>query len=838
VTDNDPHRLPRVAVPRHYDLALAPDLDAGTFTGTVTIALEVVEETRSLWCNAVDLTITAAALEREGEHLPLGVTVDEAGERLRLDATTPIAGGPARLHLAFSGALIEQLRGFYRSSFSAADGTRRTIATTQFEATDARRAFPCWDEPEYKASFAVTLDVADGLLAVSNGPVVDETDLGDGRRRVRFAPTMVMSTYLVAFVIGPLEATAPVDVDGVPLRVVHTPGNAHLTAFALESAAFALRWFRDYYGIPYPAEKLDLVAIPDFAFGAMENLGCVTFRETLLLVDPADVPQPELQRVADVIHHELAHMWFGDLVTMRWWNGIWLNEAFATFMEMKCTDAFRPEWKRWNDFGISRSAAMDVDSLDATRPIEYPVHSPADAEGMFDLLTYEKGAAVVRMLEQYVGEDAFRDGIRAYLQRHAYGSTETHDLWDAIEETTGAPVRQMMDTWIFQGGHPVVRVGGTLDGATRLTQQRFSYLSAAEQQWIVPLRVRAGGDEHRVLLERGPVTLPVRADTVESANVAGSGFYRVRLSDTALARIASEGAPTDDAIERYGIVDDAWALTLAGELRAEQFLALTEGFRRDPDLSVWQRIIGALDGISRAVDPATPDLLDERLHVLFAPMRAHLGGTPRPDEPARTAELRAALLEADALLAHDTDAVAQAHQLHAAGGAHPALAAAAVRVVAAHGDATRYDEYLAAMRGAATPQEAERYRSALALFPGEAEMRRTLAACLDGTIRSQDAPFVLRSALRNRHQGAFVWTSVTEQWDTLRSVIPTMLVARLLEGISALAEPGLAERVEGFLAAHDVPQGRTVIAQHRERLRVHAAFRSRERPALATLVNP
>jgi aminopeptidase N len=341
-----------------------------------------------------------------------------------------------------------------------------------------------------------------------------------------------------------------------------------------------------------------------------------------------------------------------------------------------------------------------------------------------------------------------------------------------------------------------------------------------------------------VLLDRGPVTLPVPADAVESANVAGSGFYRVRLSDTALARIGEQGAPTDDAIERYGIVDDAWALTLAGELRAEQFLALTEGFRHDPDLSVWQRVIGALDAVTRAVDPATPHLLDERLHVLFAPMRAHLGGAPRPGEEARTAELRAALLEADALLAHDTDAIAHAQQLHATGGAHPALAAAAVRVVATNGDAARYDEYLAAMRDAATPQETERYRSALALFPGEAEMRRTIAACLDGTIRSQDAPFVLRSALRNRHQGPAVWAALTEQWDTLRTVIPSMLVARLLEGISALAEPGLAEGVEAFLAEHDVPQGRTVIAQHRERLRVHTTFRLRERPALAALVNP
>ncbi len=834
MTETDPHRLARVARPRHYDLMLAPDLDAGTFTGSVAIDLDIDESGTALWCNALELTIASASLEANGASVSLQ-TVDEPDvQRVRFVAEQAFDPGPARLHISFSGALIEQLRGFYRSSFTGPDGATHTIATTQFEATDARRAFPCWDEPEYKATFAITLDIAAGLLAVSNGPIIDESPLPDGRRRVRFAPTMAMSTYLVAFVIGPLEATEPIEVDGVPLRVVHTPGNAHLTAFALESAAFALRYFHEYYGIPYPAEKLDLVAVPDFAFGAMENLGCVTFRETLLLVDPVAVPQPELQRVADVIHHELAHMWFGDLVTMRWWNGIWLNEAFATFMEMKCTDAFRPDWHRWNDFGLSRSAAMDVDSLAATRPIEYPVHSPADAEGMFDLLTYEKGAAVVRMLEQFVGEDAFREGIRAYLTAHSYGSTETHDLWDAIEETTGQPVRQMMDTWIFQGGHPMVSIETTADGRAQLRQQRFSYLPTEPQEWTVPVRLRAAGDEHRVLLGADPVALDVVAGTIESANVAGSGFYRVRLSDEQLAQFASGGPGSDDAIERYGLVDDTWAMTLAGEVSADGFLAFAEGFRNETDLSVWQRIVAALDGIARTYEPADRPLLDARIHALLAPMRARLGDRAVAGEPERTSELRAALLEADAVVANDADARAAASTLRSAGvDAGPALAAAAVDIAATSGEGALYDQYVAAMQGAASPQDAERFRFALTLFPGESEIRRTIDYALDGTIRSQDAAFVLRSVLRNRHQGPMAWSYLTESWDTVRRVVPSNLVARLLEGISALAEPDLAPGIEVFLDDHPLPQGHTVIAQHRERMRVHLAFRVRERAARA-----
>ncbi len=271
---------------------------------------------------------------------------------------------------------------------------------------------------------------------------------------------MVMSTYLVAFVVGPLEATDPVDVDGIPLRVIHVPGKGNLAGFGLDVGAFCLRWFQDYYGIPYPGDKVDLIALPDFAAGAMENLGAITFRENALLVDPATATVDEQMRVADVVAHELAHMWFGDLVTMRWWNGIWLNEAFATFMELIACNAYRPDWDRWTLFGLERSAAFETDSLASTRPVEYPVLSPSDCEGMFDVLTYQKGGALLRMLEQFLGEQPFQSGVSHYLNKHAYGNTETNDLWDAIEETTHQPVRRMMDSWIWQPGYPLVERGG------------------------------------------------------------------------------------------------------------------------------------------------------------------------------------------------------------------------------------------------------------------------------------------------------------------------------------------------------------------------------------------
>ena len=344
-------RLPRSVVPRRYKLRIEVDIEASSFRGDEAVAVDVLEPVDQIVLNAADLDVGQGWLTGAGGvRIDGAIRLDEDSERLVLSLESTAGPGDWTLHLAFAGSLNDKLAGFYRSVYSADDGTERVIATTQMEPTDARRVFPCWDEPDRKAVFSVTLVVAEGLLAVSNSGVLRREPTGDGRVTVTFDDTIPMSTYLVALVVGPLEATDPVDVDGVALRVVHVPGKGHLAPFSLEVGAFCLRWFREYYGIAYPGAKCDLIALPDFAFGAMENLGAITFREQVLLVDPAAVAQGELQRVADVVAHELAHMWFGDLVTMRWWNGLWLNEAFATFMEMRCTDSFRPEWQRWVDY--------------------------------------------------------------------------------------------------------------------------------------------------------------------------------------------------------------------------------------------------------------------------------------------------------------------------------------------------------------------------------------------------------------------------------------------------------------------------------------------------------
>jgi puromycin-sensitive aminopeptidase len=831
VSDSE-HRLPGDVVPSHYQIELTPDLDRATFEGSVLIDIDVSETIDEIACNAAELEIRDARLWRDGSAIELHPALDEATERLLLRGDTSLPTGSARLEISFNGVLNDRLKGFYRSTFTDDDGTKHTIATTQFQSTDARRAFPCWDEPAFKATFTVSLVVPEDLLAISNTSETTREQLGDGRVKVTFAKTMPMSTYLVAFVVGPLEATPPIDVDGVPVRVVHRPGRGQQTAFALETAAHALRWMTAYYDIPYPSDKVDLVAIPDFAFGAMENLGCVTFREVLVLIDPETASQPELQRVAEVVNHELAHMWFGDLVTMRWWEGIWLNEAFATFMETSCTDAFRPDWEVWTTFGRVRAEAHAVDALASTRAIEFPVVTPAEAEGMFDVITYEKGASVLRMLERYLGPETFRDGVRRYLTRHIHGNTETTDLWDSLEEASGEPVRSMMDDWVYQGGYPLISARQDEHGLT-LEQHHFTLdpSAADDRTWAVPVRIRSrDGDtasEQVVLLDRAKRVYTASPGELVTANVDGSGFYRVAPDPMTLERISHRGAVGLTNRERHSFVDDLWALTLSGRFVAsEYFDIVTRGFRDETDLTVWQALSAGLGALGRLVDGQAMERFSEEVAALCGPISSRLGDEGRPDESDRTRELRATVLRLRGVVAELPEAIEQARaQL---GSDDATLAAAALTVVAHHGSSKDFDEFRSRFLEANDPQTEQRHLRALADFPDPELVMAIVEETRGGQVRSQDGAYLIGRALTNRHAGARVWTFVTGHWDELNEIFPSNSIVRMLGGITALDQPELAASVTDFLSEQEVPQGAKQLAQHLERLRVNVMLRERE----------
>jgi puromycin-sensitive aminopeptidase len=842
-----PYRLPYTVEPQHYELTLSPDLERATFTGDERARVLVHEPVTEVVLNAAELEIHRAELvSDEGDRLEGTVTLDEETQRATIALDGEAAPGHWTLNLTFAGILNDKLRGFYRSTFTDESGTTHVIATTQFESTDARRAFPCWDEPDRKATFAVTLIVDDGLTAISNSPIVEDENLGNGKRQVRFGETMRMSTYLVAFVVGPFEFSDTVDVDGVPLRVAAVPGKLQLSAFALEVGAHSLRYFTTYFGLPYPGDKLDLIAVPDFAFGAMENLGAVTFRETALLVDREIASRIELERVADVVAHEIAHMWFGDLVTMKWWNGIWLNEAFATFMELMCVDAFRPEWQRWVSFGTSRAQAMSVDGLTRTRPVEFAVGRPEEAEAMFDVLTYQKGSAVLRMLEQYIGPDDFRNGIAAYIKKHSYGNTETTDLWDAIEETTGQPARSTMDSWILQGGYPVITVSEADGGAgLGLRQSPFRYRPGADDdtRWHVPVLVRAevGGEveHHRLLLSdaTGEITFDQTPAWVV-VNDGGSGFYRVRYPAD-LARRLMADTEVLGPLERFNLVSDTWAAVLAGQDALADFVALAPHFAGETDPDVWAAVLGPFHLVDRIAAPDVQPGVARVVRGLVRPTFERLGWRPAADEPDRIGTLRATLLGVLGTIGADPEVREKAAELHAAyltdRAAVPGdLVAPIVTIVARNGGEAEYTTFLERMRHPRTPQEEVRYLMALAEVPHTALVRRTLELTLT-EIRTQNAPFVIAAALDNRVGGGEAWRWIEEHWDELRQRFPSKLLPRMLEGITALVDPEVAAEVHRFLDAHPVPGGDLLIGQTRERLDVNVAFRQREEPNLPAL---
>ena len=851
----NPYRLPHTVLPSHYALTLEPDLDAATFAGVEAVTVTVAEPTAEVVLNAAEIEIDEAAVELpDGSRLDATVELDTTTERATLRLPSALPTGEATVHLRFRGVLNDKLRGFYRSTFTDEAGVERVLATTQMEATDARRAFPCWDEPEAKATFGVTLVVPEELLAISNASELARTPAeAEGKVAVTFADTMPMSTYLVAFVVGPLAVTEPVLVDGKPLRVVCPIGKEKLADYALEVGEFSLRFLSEWFGIAYPGDKLDLVAIPDFAFGAMENLGCVTFRERYVLVDPDTATQAEKQAVVDVIAHELAHMWFGDLVTMKWWNGIWLNEAFATFMEMTVTDAFRPDWQRWVDFGLSRSAAFDTDALSSTRPVEYPVLSPEDADGMFDILTYEKGASVVRMLEQYLGAERFTAGIRRYMARHQYGNTETSDLWDALEEETGEPVRRIAESWIFSPGFPEVTAERVDDATVRFHQRRFGYGDTAaggdgDGRWAVPLIVghRPSVDgppvEARLLLDgaSADAELPVAEWPRVVANFGAHGFYRARY-DAGLTAALLEGLDTLTAIERYVLVDDTWAGVLAGAVDAGGFLAVAERFRDEDDLSVWERLVGGLTQLDRLVEGDARAALAARVGSLVGPARARLGDEVRPEDDDRTRTLRGLLLNAAAVLADDHDAQVRARQLldrflADPASVDPSLSAPALTAAATMGDIDLHDRLTERFTETDNPQDRERILRSFARFRDPDCLARTLELTLSGRVRSQDAPYLLAEAVANRDNAPAAWSFVASNWSAINERFPSNSIPRLVGGIRSIRDATLAGEVEAFLADNPVPQGEMQVRQHLERMRVTVALAERESARLPAVL--
>ncbi len=840
------HRLPRTAIPRRYDVRIAPDLDAFTFEGKVRITLDVPTATDRLVLHSVGLTIHEATItDADARRRTAVVTHDTDSERIALRFDRPLEAGAHTLRIRFAGTLDDDLRGFYRSTFTDEAGVDRVIALTQFESTDARRAFPCWDEPDLKAVFRLKLDVDPTLVAVSNGPERKRKQLDDGRVRIAFGETIPMSTYLVAWVVGPLEATDPIDVDGVPVRIVHPVGKGHLTGWAAELAEWCLRWLTDYYDIPYPGDKIDHVAVPDFAFGAMENLGCITYRETALLLDPATSGQYQRRRIADVVAHELAHMWFGDLVTMRWWDGIWLNEAFASFMEMKAIDAKHPEWDRWLAFAADRGSerfdALVVDALASTRPVEFEVGSPEEADEMFDALTYGKGSAVLRMLEQFIGEDAFRAGVGDYLRTHAYGNTVTADLWAALDRASGQPVGELMDTWILQGGHPLVEVR-RVPGGIRVSQRRFLLLDDETDAslWQVPLHVRhaVDGEVRTVthLLDGPEADLDLGDVDWVLVNGGGHGFFRTAYDPDlrdALGPVVADLTP----LERFTLLDDLAWLAVAGRLPLADWLTFAESFTDEPAQPIWQMLIDHLGDVDQIVPAEHRDRFRTRVSSLLSAVADRLGREPSADEDELDALLRGQVLSALGHLADDPTAIDFALRhldevVDDFGSLQADVAAAVLGLGAAHGPAGTADRLVEAHRRAPTAQIAQQLLAAAARTRDPGAAAALVDACLDGPVRKQDSAWVVARLLKNRHVRRSAWARVRTRFDDLLAEVPPASLRYVADGLSAVTEADLAREISAFLSERPLPRATKKVAQSLEQMEANVAFAAREAPRI------
>ena len=656
--------LPKTSSPKRYEIKLDIDLENFSYLGVQTVEIQVLENTKSIFLNSIGIKISHASLKAsDAENNNLSVEYFEDDERICLSSKNEIKKGDYKLYLEFNSEITNDLKGFYRSKFLTKEEEEKWIATTQFEPTSARNAFPCWDEPEYKAVFSISIVADKKYLRVSNEKVLSEKEVGNNKIETTFVDSMKMSTYLVAFVIGELEATEIGEAGNTKIRIIHRPGFSDQTNYAGTAGIKLLNFFEDYYKIPYPGSKLDLIAIPDFAMGAMENVGAVTFRENLLLIDEEKATRPELNRSVTVIAHELAHMWFGDLVTMKWWDGIWLNEAFASLMEVIAADNKYPEFKLWNEMNLSRSAGFAIDSLENSRPIEFEVATPEEAEEMFDVLTYEKGSTVLRMFEVFIGEEVFQKGVQEYLNKFKYDNTNSSDLWDSLSKASGQPLNEMLPYWIKEEGYPSVSISIN-DSSLLLEQKRFLLkdIKIENSNKPIPISIKFldTDEKFNLILDQTNEKIDIEEKgKVPLVNSGGWGFYHVFYDEKVFNEILNNFEKLDQ-LEKYRLLEDRWMQFKkhSHELSAEEvihFLKFLLFYKEEKDQDIWNYIGSIIATLSYIANQNNAETFKEFVDKLTLPLSSELGIEVNSDDDPEIKELRGVINKMRAKYLEDTE---------------------------------------------------------------------------------------------------------------------------------------------------------------------------------------
>jgi len=834
--DDRDFRLPGDVRPVRYRVRLSVDVGGRRFTGRARIALEVARPAADVALHGVGLAVSRASATAAGRTWPARVEAVPRAEAIVLRLPEPLPPGPAEIDVEWAGEFSAGLRGLYRAG---------PLAASQFEASDARRVFPCFDEPAYKAPWEVTLEVPREAVVLANGRERAREARGD-RVVVTFEETPPIPTYLVALVVGPLASSPEASARGVPVRTWSVPEKASLTGFAQQVALAVLPRLEDYFGLPYGFGKLDQVGVPDFEFGAMENAGLVVYREAALLLDPATAALSVQKRVAEVITHELAHQWFGNWVTMKWWDDLWLNESFATWMAFKIVDGWRPEWRIWLDFDQGRGAALQLDALRSTHPIRAEVKNPEDMGEAFDLITYEKGGAVLRMLEAWLGEAGFRDGIRLYMRRFAKGNAVADDLWGALQEATGQPVLELANAWIRQPGYPLVSVSGQ-GPRLRVSQRRFlaDPGAAGAGTWPVPLVVRyadgEGVHEERVLLRSDAAEhpLPVRGEVRWLfANAGVTGFYRVDHGAAGVRALSGHLAELRPA-ERAALLSDEWALLRAESRAPEPFLDLVAALGGEADRAVLDELVSRLAAVEHRLPGAQGRERFRRFAAgLLRPSLAALGWEARGGEGDEERLRRAALVRGMAVVARDPEATGEVigrldrYLGGDRGAVEPNLHDAAVAAAARAGDERRFEQLRRLFREEKDPAYKRRYLLGLTLFEAQTLVRRAQEMAFGEEVPLQDLASFAGGLLGNRAAADGFFGLLRDRWAGLEARLAEapLMLRRIVEGMGSLTERRQLEEAEAFFAAHPVPAARQGIAQTLERLRLDVSLWERIGP--------
>ncbi|HEV2486653.1 MAG TPA: M1 family metallopeptidase [Terracidiphilus sp.] len=831
-------RLPATVFPEHYSLTLTPDLKAATFSGVESIDVTVKTAVNSITLNSAEIAFQSVTVTAAGHQQAAAVSLDAEKQQATFTFPAPIRVGKATVSITYTGILNNELRGFYLSKTA-----RRNYAVTQFESTDARRAFPSFDEPAFKATFDVSLVVDAGDTAISNGPIVcDEPGPGAGKHTLKFLTTPKMSTYLVAFLVGDFQCTVG-EQDGVAIRVCSTPDKVALTSYGVGVAKYVLHYYNTYFGIPYPLKKLDLIGLPDLEAGAMENFGAITYRETDLLIDPKTASDGVKENVVSVIAHEMAHQWFGDLVTLQWWDNVWLNEGFASWMENKPVAEMHPEWNIDQSVVGGEDGTLDLDAQITTRAIRAKADTPEEINQMFDGIAYGKASDVLLMVENYLGEETFRKGVHAYLSEHRYGNATAEDFWNTQTAVSHKPVDKIMDSLVAQPGAPMLTFGQPTSGQVTVEQKRFFLSPSAQpdpkQKWTLPVcfKTKAGLQDCQLLTPEA-ATLKVPAGSLFFANAGGKGYYRSSYTPSVYAALVSEIETALTPTERISFTGDEWAQVRSNKTRVGDYLELAAALKTDPNAEVVSNALRGVDAIVERV-AATPEekaALAAWLRRTFGPEYAKLGPSLPGDTP-NTRAMRALLFSVLGYYGKDPAVLAQAAEITERYLADPAsvdptLGQTALMIAARNGDAALYDKLQKVYETSTNPDLQDSALRLLAEFEDSALVQRSLDYATSSKVRNQDAAIQFSISLQiaaNRNQA---WDYIKTHWDKVQAQLTTDMGSYLVGATGGFCSADARDDVQSFFSTHKVSSSDRTLKHAVERINGCIEFRFLQEPNL------